>query len=289
MKVILADVLGYCMGVKRAVESADFALKNNPNKKVFSLGPLIHNRIALEKLSEKGLSVLDSEKVDSAKKGSVVVIRAHGVPPIVLEKLNKNGAEIVNATCPKVVASQKNAKKYADLGYTVILAGDSNHGEVAGIAGYAGKKFILVQSKEDAEKLKPLKDSEKAILLCQTTFSAEEFAHIVECLSKKIKNLKVLNTICSATKERQEALRALCPKVQGVLVVGGKNSANTKRLFQIAKENCKNAALIETAEEIPTQFFLLDTVGVTAGASTPKEVIEEVVERLELAGVTGGV
>lgn len=283
MKVILADVLGYCMGVKRAVESADSALNNNPDKKVYSLGPLIHNRIALESLSKKGLSILDSEKSDSAKNGSVVVIRAHGVPPAVLEKLNNNGAEIVNATCPKVVASQKNAKKYASLGYTVILAGDSNHGEVAGIAGYAGEKFILVQNKEEAQKLTPLKDSEKAVLLCQTTFSAEEFLQIVECLSKKIKNLKVLNTICSATKERQEALRELCPKVEGVLVVGGKNSANTKRLFQIAKENCENAALIETAEEIPSQFFLLDTVGITAGASTPKDVIEKVKKKLEMS------
>lgn len=281
MKVILADVLGYCMGVRRAVECAGKALTENCGKKVYSLGPLIHNRIALENFAEKGLSILKSEDISSVENGSLVVIRAHGVPPFVLDELKGAGVEIIDATCPKVLASQKNAKKYAELGYTVILAGDANHGEVAGIAGYAGKKFILVQGKDEAENLPPLDDDENAVLLCQTTFSKIEFEQIVECLSGKIKNLKVLNTICSATKERQDALQELCPKVQGILVVGGKNSANTKRLFQIAKENCNVAALIETADEIPEQFFLLDSVGITAGASTPNSVIEEVEDVLK--------
>lgn len=281
MKVILADVLGYCMGVRRAVEIAADSLKNCGSKKVYSFGPLIHNRIALENLAKKGLSVLKDEEISSVEKGSLVVIRAHGVPPAIMEKLSDSGCQILNATCPKVMASQKNAEKYAKLGYTVILAGDSNHGEVAGISGYAGKKFVLVQNKDEAEKMSPLPDDEKAVLLCQTTFSKEEFSQIVEKLSKKIKNLKVLDTICSATKERQDALKRICPDVDGILVVGGKNSANTKRLLQIAEENCGKAALIETAEEIPEDFFELDSVGITAGASTPNSVIERVVAALK--------
>ena len=281
MKVILADVLGYCMGVRRAVEMADDSLKNCGAKKVYSFGPLIHNRIALENLAKKGLSVLKEDKIPGIEKGSLVVIRAHGVPPAIMEKLSDSGCQILNATCPKVMASQKNAEKYAKLGYTVILAGDSNHGEVAGISGYAGKKFVLVQNKDEAEKMPPLSDDENAVLLCQTTFSKEEFSQIVEKLSKKIKNLKVLNTICSATKERQDALKRLCPKVDGILVVGGRNSANTKRLLQIAGENCGKAVLIETAEEIPEDFFALDSVGITAGASTPNSVIKKVVAALE--------
>lgn len=284
MKIILADVLGYCMGVRRAVEIASDSLKNCGSKKVYSFGPLIHNRIALENLAEKGLSVLKEEDISSVEKGSLVVIRAHGVPPVILEKLSGSECQILNATCPKVMASQKNAEKYAKLGYTVILAGDSNHGEVAGISGYAGKKFVLVQNKDEAEKMPPFPEKENAVLLCQTTFSKAEFSQIVENLSKKIKNLKVLNTICSATKERQDALKKLCPQVQGVLVVGGKNSANTKRLFQIAEENCRKAALIETADEIPEDFFSLDSVGITAGASTPNSVIEKVVGALENHG-----
>lgn len=281
MKVILADVLGYCMGVRRAVEMAADSLKNCGSKKVYSFGPLIHNRIALENLAKKGLSVLKNEEISSVGNGSLVIIRAHGVPPEILEKLSDSGCQILNATCPKVMASQKNAEKYAKLGYTVILAGDSNHGEVAGISGYAGKKFVLVQNKDEAEKMSPLPDDEKAVLLCQTTFSKEEFSQIVEKLSKKIKNLKVLDTICSATKERQDALKRICPDVDGILVVGGKNSANTKRLLQIAEENCGKAALIETAEEIPEDFFELDSVGITAGASTPNSVIERVVAALK--------
>lgn len=163
------------------------------------------------------------------------------------------------------------------MNYTVILAGDSNHGEVIGIAGYAGNKFYLVQDSEDAKKLIPPEDAdENAILLSQTTFSPQEFEKIAKIIKEKYKNLKVMNTICPATKERQDSLLRLCPLVEGVLVVGGKNSANTKRLLQTAKENCSKAALIETADEIPEDFFKLQIVGITAGASTPDSAIEEV-------------
>lgn len=280
MEIVLADVLGYCMGVRRAVDNALDALDKNTGKKVYSLGPLIHNQIALDSLAEKGLSILSESEINSVEKGSLVIVRAHGVPPYVLDLLNRQELEVINATCPKVLASQKNAEKFAKLGYTIILVGDSNHGEVTGIAGYSGKKFILLQNKEEAEKLEGIPENENVLLLCQTTFSKEEFEAIVKILAAKIKNLKVLNTICSATRERQEALKALCPKVEGVLVVGGKNSANTKRLFQIAKENCKSAALIETFEEIPDDFFALKSVGITAGASTPSSVIQKVVDVL---------
>lgn len=281
MEVILADVLGYCFGVRRAVDTAMLTLESDGQSKVFSLGPLIHNQVALDMLSSKGLSVLKENEIDSLQEGSRVIIRAHGVPPETLAKVEEKKCKLVNATCPKVLASQKNAAKYAALGYTVILAGDRNHGEVVGIAGYAGKKFILVENCQEASEIDNFPESESAILLSQTTFSKEEFNGIAEILSQKIKNLKVLNTICSATKERQDALQNLCPKVDGILVVGGKNSANTKRLLQIAENNCKNAALIERADEIPESFFSLEKVGITAGASTPDSVIQAVVKRLK--------
>ncbi|MFC2602748.1 MAG: 4-hydroxy-3-methylbut-2-enyl diphosphate reductase [Treponema sp.] len=275
MTVILADVLGYCMGVRRAVESAiDSIDKAND---VYTLGPLIHNKTALNSLEKKGLKVLNENKAEDAKIGSTVIIRAHGVPPSVNEILKKRECTIINATCPRVTASQKNAARYASMNYTVILAGDSNHGEVIGIAGYAGNKFYLVQDSEDAKKLLPPEDAdENAILLSQTTFSPQEFEKIAEIIKEKYKNLKVMNTICPATKERQDSLLRLCPLVEGVLVVGGKNSANTKRLLQTAKENCSKAALIETSDEIPEDFFKLQIVGITAGASTPDSAIEEV-------------
>ncbi|MGP1368551.1 MAG: 4-hydroxy-3-methylbut-2-enyl diphosphate reductase [Treponema sp.] len=275
MTVILADVLGYCMGVRRAVESAIASIDKAND--VYTLGPLIHNKTALNSLENKGLKVLNENKAEDAKIGSTVIIRAHGVPPSVNEILKKRECTIINATCPRVTASQKNAARYASMNYTVILAGDSNHGEVIGIAGYAGNKFYLVQDSEDAKKLLPPEDAdENAILLSQTTFSPQEFEKIAEIIKEKYKNLKVMNTICPATKERQDSLLRLCPLVEGVLVVGGKNSANTKRLLQTAKENCSKAALIETADEIPEDFFKLQIVGITAGASTPDSAIEEV-------------
>ena len=275
MTVILADVLGYCMGVRRAVESAIASIDKAND--VYTLGPLIHNKTALNSLENKGLKVLNENKAEDAKIGSTVIIRAHGVPPSVNEILKKRECTIINATCPRVTASQKNAARYASMNYTVILAGDSNHGEVIGIAGYSGNKFYLVQDSEDAKKLLPPEDAdENAILLSQTTFSPQEFEKIAEIIKEKYKNLKVMNTICPATKERQDSLLRLCPLVEGVLVVGGKNSANTKRLLQTAKENCSKAALIETADEIPEDFFKLQIVGITAGASTPDSAIEEV-------------
>lgn len=281
MNVVLADVLGYCMGVRRAMDFALDSLEKNTDKTVYSLGPLIHNQTALDSLEEKGLKVLPEAEIETIEKNSVVVIRAHGIPPATMERLNRRECTVVNATCPRVLASQKNAAKYAGLGYTVILAGDKNHGEVTGIAGFAGKNFILVERLEDAVNIRHFDDSEEAVLLSQTTFGQEEFEAIRSVLSEKIKNLKVFNAICSATRERQEALHRLCPSADGILVVGGKNSANTKRLLQIAEENCGRAALIETCSEIPEDFFALETVGITAGASTPDDVIQGVVAALK--------
>ena len=280
MEVILADVLGYCMGVRRAVDFVEKALETSSDKKVYTLGPLIHNKIALEKLQEKGLSVIQENNINLLNQNTVVAIRAHGVSPDVIKSIENIGAMIVNATCPKVSASQKNAYKYAQMGYLVILVGDKNHGEVTGIAGYAGDSFLLIESVSDAEKLQYLKQ-QKAVLLSQTTFNSDEFELIAEKLKPKFKELKILNTICSATRERQDALKRLCPLVEGVIVVGGKNSANSRRLFEIAKENCMKSVFIENVDEIPDYFYKLNKVGITAGASTPDSVIKAVKEALE--------
>lgn len=282
------------MGVRRAVELAEKALDENASsdcgscKKVFSLGPLIHNNAALADLASRGLSVLkdtDDAKINNFcswhTQSGIVIIRAHGVPPETQKNLEKK-FEVLDATCPLVKRSQKIAAEYAEKGWTVILAGDKNHGEVIGIAGYAGKNFALIQNEFEAEAFVAVSDS--AVLLAQTTFSEFEFKKIENTLNSKIKNLKVINTICPATQERQNALAELAPKVDGVLVIGGKNSANTGRLFSAAQKLCKSAALIENADEIPQSFFSLDTVGLAAGASTPDIVIESV-ERALMASI----
>ena len=281
MEIIRASVLGFCFGVRRAVELAEKALAENPGKKVYSLGPLIHNENALRALEEKGLHILEETDIAGLKEGSVVIIRAHGVAPSVTDALEKAGCQIIDATCPRVKASQKMVERYSSENDYVVLTGDRNHGEVIGIAGYAGENFSQIQDFEEAEKFDiPRSEEKNIILLSQTTYSPKEFEKIENLFRTKFRNLAVMNTICPATNERQQALLELCSKVEGVLVVGGKNSANTKRLYQTAAANCKQAAHIQSAEDIPAEFFDLEKVGITAGASTPDEIIEVVEKEL---------
>ena len=290
MKVIRAKVLGYCMGVRRAVQSAENALQN-ASSRVFTLGPLIHNPVALSALSERGLNILDEEGIDALKSGDTVIIRAHGVPPALEQKLQEKNALVINATCPRVVLSQRRAAEYVSKGHTVILAGDKNHGEVTGIAGYAREAsdgnsncFYLVESKADVISLIESGDlrEKNIVLLSQTTFSPKEFDAItLELQGAKLKSFEVFNTICPATRERQEALASLAAEVEGIIVIGGKESANTKRLYLSAQRLCKNVAYIESADELPESFFSLNAVGLTAGASTPDSVIDEVEQRLK--------
>ena len=277
MKIIRASVLGFCFGVRRAVELAEKALAENPGKKVYSLGPLIHNENALSALEAKGLHIVQENEIDKLEEGSVVIIRAHGVAPSVTDALEAKKCKIIDATCPRVKASQKMVERYSSENDYVVLTGDRNHGEVIGIAGYAGENFSQIQDFEEAKNFEISGSEEKnIILLSQTTYSPKEFEKIENLFKNKFHNLAVMNTICPATNERQEALLELCKKVEGVLVIGGKNSANTKRLYQTATANCPHAAHIQSASDIPAEFFNLKKIGLTAGASTPDEIIADV-------------
>lgn len=282
MEIIRASVMGFCFGVRRAVELAEKALSDNPGKKVYSLGPLIHNENALRALEEKGLQILQEEDIPLVKKGSVVIIRAHGVAPSLTKELEEKQCLIIDATCPRVKASQKMVERYTHQNDYVILTGDRNHGEVIGIAGYAGENFSQIQDYTEAESFKiPCDDEKNIILLSQTTYSPVEFERIEHLFRNRFKNIAVMNTICPATNERQLALSELCKKVEGVLVIGGKNSANTKRLFQTAESLCAHVAHIQGSDDIPTEFFDLKSVGITAGASTPDDIIAAVEEKLK--------
>ena len=306
-EIVRAEVLGYCMGVRRAVEIAEKSLANNPNRLVFTFGPLIHNKTALANLSERGLCVLEEDEINSVKdKSPVVIIRAHGIPPKIRQKLENAGCTLVDATCPRVLANQKKAAVYASKGYTVIIAGDKNHGEVLGLAGCvdfsceSGKNAcVLVESVDDAENLvfedagksvcesssvagKSLEgESAKYVLIGQTTISRTEYDAIAAVLKKRLPSLEILDTICPATMERQQALEELVKNVDGIIIIGGKNSANTQRLFFAAKEKCPNAINIESPDEIPDYFRNLKKIGIAAGASTPDEIICAVEETLK--------
>lgn len=288
-KVVRAEILGYCMGVRRAVDTADTAAAEYAGCRVWTLGPLIHNRTALERLAGIGVESLPADGIDQVQPGDVVIIRAHGVAPSVATRLAASGCRIIDATCPRVMLSHRRAADFASKGWTVIIAGDKNHGEVTGIAGCTvdsatGEcRCILVENRKDAESLvqaarmpggKPLPD--KAVLISQTTISREEYDAVAGVLRPEILELLVFDTICPATMERQKALAALQGRVDGVLIIGGKNSANTQRLLMTARRLFPRAELIETPDEIPADFFRMERVGLSAGASTPDEVIDNV-------------
>ena len=297
MKIIRADKMGFCAGVRRAVNLAEKALEKNSGGQVYTLGPLIHNPAALKKLADRNLKILDESHFDELAEGDTVLIRAHGVPPEKEAELKSKKVDIINATCPLVTQSQKRAAKYAAENYVIFFAGDKNHGEVVGIEGYAREaaekngldfRFILIKNVGETEReienlLEKIPDikNQKVALLSQTTFSISEFAKIESLLKEKLPQTEVVNSICPATHERQDSLVELCAQVDGVLVIGGKSSANTNRLFATAQKLCKKAALIENAGEIPEVFFHLEKVGLTAGASTPDDVILEVELKLK--------
>ena len=327
MKTIRSDVLGFCGGVSRAVQSAydalDAAGSGLQKPKIFSLGPLIHNQIALDKLKERGLEILLESQIDSLDKDCAVIVRAHGVSPQVLERIKARGARIVDATCPRVALSQRRAAEFSAKGMFVILAGDAGHAEVKAVEGSAlfsaetcatengakpeilgggaetsckpktcasqngGKpktaagRFILVQNAEEAEALSVQPEMRgNSVLLSQTTFSPLEYKKISQILCKKIDGLEVLDTICPATGERQKALADLAQKVDALVVVGGKKSANSERLFELAKSLCAASYFVESAADLPTDFGGAQTVGIAAGASSPDFVIEEVEEKI---------
>ncbi len=293
MQIIRAEKMGFCAGVRHAVMTAEQALKENTNAKVYSYGPLIHNPLALKKFEERGLKILCEEEISSIKKEDTVVIRAHGIPPEISEKLEQTGAQILDGTCPIVKTNQKKCASFAKNGCVIFFTGDANHGEVIGIEGsarrsaeLAGKKsnFILIKSVQEA--LAQIQNFSEEILkndfvlLSQTTFSVKLFDEIASLLKEKIPEIKIFRTICPATYDRQDSLADLCKKVDGILVIGGKNSANTNRLYDKAKTLCAHSALIENASEIPGEFYNLEKVGLTAGASTPDDVIDEVEQKL---------
>lgn len=276
MDLIRSDVLGYCMGVRKAVQTVMDCLADNSGLAVYTCGPLIHNPSVLKDLEQKGVKIL-SEPFPPDLKNSRVIIRAHGIPPLVKEKLISSNAFVIDATCPRVLSSQKRAENYYKKGFQVYLAGDKNHGEITGIAGFAPNCVVLENSK-DADKINDI--PEKSVLISQTTIKKEEYDQIACVLLKKNLNLIVCDTICPATSERQTALEVLSKKVEGIIVIGGKNSANTMRLFLTAKKLSRYAWLVENSDNIPKEVYSFKTLGITAGASTPDEVIASVENKL---------
>ena len=275
MKVILAKHAGFCMGVRRAVVTT-LQLVESARTPIATFGPLIHNPQVLEMLAEKGVQVLEEVPADTK---ATVVIRAHGVPPARKRRLEESGVVVEDATCPRVVKVQAIIDKYRRQGYTTIIIGDRDHAEVEGLMGHAGRVGLVVSRMED---IYDLKLSAPYIVVSQTTQDEEMFQAITAAILARYPGGKVFNTICDSTHKRQDEVRQMCWEVDALVVVGGRNSANTKRLAEIADGlNCP-VFLVETESELDGEKLRgYQSVGVTAGASTPAWIIREVVETLE--------
>lgn len=283
MEIIRASVMGYCMGVERAVNAALETIKGKKDSgvKLHTLGPLIHNPLVLKQLMQSGMTVLNEDEIQDVSEGDAVVIRAHGTTAENLERLRKKNAFVVDATCPRVKQSQRRVEEWSKKGYDIIIAGDKNHGEVKSLEGFfdssCGGKLFVVQNSKEVESI-PL--SQKTALISQTTFSPQKYDSIIHIIQEINPDAVIFNSICRATLERQESLENLAKEVDAVLVVGGKQSANTRQLKELALKFCPHVELIEDESEIPQEFYSFSKVGITAGASTPLFSVEAVEEKL---------
>lgn len=271
MEVILADDYGFCYGVKRAIKTAkDHA---DLSKKVCTLGPIIHNPQMVKALADEGIGTVNS--VDEMNSGKII-IRSHGVGPSVYNAIKAKGLELADATCPHVKKAQMSAKSLADEGFKVIIIGEKEHPEVKSIKEWAGENSLVLANKEEASELSFIP---KLGVVAQTTFSAAAFNNIVSILLEKSCDIRILRTICTATDRRQSAAIKLAKQVDMMLVIGGRNSANTTRLAQLCTDHCITHH-IETVDELQSDWFNnIKKIGITAGASTPDWIIKEVYEK----------
>ena len=281
MKIEIAAHAGYCYGVKRAFDQIR-GVPEGAEGGIHTLGPIIHNPQAVEALrKEKGVRpVKDLDEIT----GGTVVVRTHGLPPEVLERAKEKGLTIVDATCPHVKKAQQRARELVRDGYSLVILGEKNHPEVVGILAHAEGDGKVVEEPSDVESLGRLN---RVGLVVQSTQEPEKLAEVTAKLSKRCRELKIYNTICSATVDRQSAARELARRVDVMLVVGGKNSGNTRRLSHVCESEGVRTHHIESARDLdPAWVEGASLVGVTAGASTPGFVLREVVERLERLGGT---
>jgi small subunit ribosomal protein S1 len=274
LQVILASNSGFCFGVKRAINIAYKTMKNS-NTPVYTYGPIIHNPQVVDELKEKG--VIPITLAEGIKPGKFI-IRSHGAPPSIFSKAKSLGFEIVDATCPFVKRAQQYAKLLQDKGYEIIIVGEINHPEVMSIAEYANGKARVINPEDSFE---PMQICEKLGVIAQTTIPVHYFQKVIKSLIPYTEELRVYNTVCEATTLRQKSTLALANKAEVMIVVGGKESANTSRLAQLSRNSGKETYHIETSDELKKTWFKgKSKVGVTAGASTPNWIIKDVIEKI---------
>ena len=273
MNVELAKTAGFCFGVKRAVDTVYKQIEKHQSEKIFTYGPIIHNEEVIKDLRSHGVEVLNDEEELKTVDADVVVIRSHGVAKYIYDIMDERGITCVDATCPFVKKIHKIVAEESAKGSYFVIIGNSEHPEVEGIRGWAGEQVTVIQTPEDAERFELPEKEQKVCIVAQTTFNYNKFKELVEIISKKRYDIVVLNTICNATKERQTEARQIAARVDAMVVIGDK----TQKLFEICKEECLNTYYIQTLDDLDiNQLRSVESVGITAGASTPNKIIEEV-------------
>ena len=276
MELTIGEHAGFCFGVRRAVLKAfECAEKQLP---CVTLGPLIHNPQEVERLRRAGIRSV--ETLDEVKPGETVIIRSHGVTPDVYRQCEARGIPVIDATCPHVAHIHQLVRQYSEHGDAVVIVGEADHPEVVGIAGWArGRVFIL----PDAQAAEQAELPQKALVVAQTTIRRDRFDSVLQVLRRRVPDLTERITICAATSQRQQEAEKLSGEADVMVVVGGRNSSNTQKLFEICKEECGNTYYIQTPVDLDSEMFQCSScVGITAGASTPKKIIEEVQEHVRV-------
>ena len=274
MEVLLAKSAGFCFGVKRAVEKVYEQIQKE--QKIYTYGPIIHNEEVVKDLEKHGVQVIEGEDALKELKEGAVVIRSHGVPKRIYELIEKNGLDCIDATCPFVKRIHNIVEKESSEGKKIVIIGNPGHPEVEGIMGWSQTPAEVIESRQEAESL-VVDEQAPLCVVSQTTFNYNKFQELVEIFRKRGYNVNVVNTICNATEERQKEAGEIAAKVDAMIVIGGRHSSNTQKLYEICREKCAATFFIQTLEdlhlELPKTAAL---VGITAGASTPNNIIEEV-------------
>ena len=277
MQVELAKSAGFCFGVQRAVDTVYKQIEENAAEKIYTYGPIIHNEAVIKDMEKKGVEVILSEDELKQIKSGIVIIRSHGVPKRICDLLDENGVRYVDATCPFVKKIHRIVEEKSRDGYHIVIIGNREHPEVMGIEGWAQGPATIIQTEEEARAFELVPESEKVCVVAQTTFNYNKFKDLVEKFEKKGYDILVLNTICNATQERQVEAMRIASQVDVMLVIGGKHSSNTQKLYDICRKECKNTYYIQTLGDFnPECISSVRSVGITAGASTPNNIIEEV-------------
>ena len=272
-EVILAKSAGFCFGVQRAMNTV---YSEADKKNVYTYGPIIHNTEVVKDLESKGIYAIDDISQIPDPQNSTVIIRSHGVSKAVYDSIKNSGASIVDATCPFVLKIHKIVKDASAAGEQIVIIGNENHPEVEGIMGWSDSPVYVVDSVEKALNLE-LDSSRKVCVVSQTTFNYKKFQELVEIILKKEYNVCISNTICNATEERQSEARRIARRADAMIVIGDSSSSNTRKLYEICKTECQKTFYIQTLSGLELEKLeSSDCIGITAGASTPNNIIEEV-------------